>query len=59
MGKDAILKCKAASAMAPEGQTVTQRKGKPRVAARLEGTVTSWAKEPSHRHSPRRTEQVQ
>lgn len=58
MGKDAILKCKAASAIVPDGQTVMQRKGKPRVAARLAGFNTSWAKEPSHRHAPRRTGQV-
>lgn len=57
-GKDAILKCKATCAVAQEGQTVLQRKGKPRVAARLAGSVTSRAREPSHRRSPRRAEQV-
>lgn len=61
MGKDAVLKCKAAAlckAVAQEEQTVLQRKGKPRVAARLAGSVTSRAREPSHRRSPRRAEQV-
>lgn len=59
MGKYAVLKYKAASVMAQEGQTVMQREGKPRVAARLAQSVTSQARGPSHRRSSRRTEQVQ
>lgn len=49
---------KQACAMAQEGQTVLQRKGKPGVSARLAWSMTSWARELSHRCSPRRTEQV-
>lgn len=59
MGEGANAECKAVGARAPEGQAVLQRKGKPRVAASVAGSVTSESREPPHRPSPRRAEQVQ
>lgn len=43
MGRDENIMCNAVSARAHQGQAVLQRKGEPRVAARLAGSMTSWA----------------